>query len=251
LHSRCLPAVPTPFCTIAMSMALPKPSSLIILAVSIASASANGICDPWSDPIEGDIDGIGMGGTSADDLQICKERCVSTSGCQTAQFCASGNSCNYNGMNCFIYSNQNFKQPLAQLDSNGPFNSYTYSNKCNGAGSWTGPFNSDIQGTGTVWGNAQFGGTWAYSLGECKQRCVNTINCRAAQFSSGAPYYNDCSPAGHSGCNCYIYNNQNDNKAVTNDIRDFLLYKYDDNGQTDSWGGRRLQDSKDNTVIAV
>jgi len=223
-----------------MSMALPKPLSLIVLAVSIASASAH-VCDAWSGPIARDIDGIGMGGTSQTDLQSCKEHCVATSGCRTAQFCHWGNSCNYNGMNCFIYSNQDFNQP--QLNSNGLFDSHTYSHECNGAGSWRGPFDSDIQGTG-------LGGTWEYGLQQCKQRCVNTINCRAAQFSSGAPYYNACSPGGHSGCNCYIYNNQNDNKPVTNDIRDFLLYKYDDEGQTDSLG-RRLQDSKDNAVIAV
>lgn len=146
-------------------------------------------------------------------------------------------------MNCFIYSSQDFNNPqLISPLPNGRFNSYTYSNECNHAGSWSNGIARDIPGTG-------MGGTWVFGLDQCKQRCVNTVNCRAAQYSSGEPYYNNCFSPGHSGCNCYLYDNQNDDKAVTGDIRDFLLYKYHDNGQTDSW--RRLQDSKVGAVIAV
>lgn len=182
-----------------------------------------------------------MGGSSEYDLQSCKERCVITSGCRTAQFCAAGNTCNYNNNNCFLYGNQDLNMP--QLNSNGLFLSYKYTNDCNSAGSWSPPIYKDIQGTG-------LGGTWEYDLQACKQRCVNTYDCKAAQYSQVSVYYNTCNAMGHSGCNCYIYDNQNDNKEVTDDIYNFWLYLYTcPGGQTDRL--RRLQDSKDNAIVAV
>jgi len=219
--------------------------SLIILAVSIASASAWSTCDPWSGAIQRDIDGVGMGGTYETCLDSCKQRCVNTNGCRTAQFCASGNSCGYAGSNCYLYNNQNFNQP--QLNSNGWFNSYKYSNECNSGGSWSNPIYKDIDGTG-------LGGSWEYNLAGCKQRCVNTATCAAAQFSNGAQTYpNNCQQSGHNGCNCFIYNNQNDNSAVASAISDFWLYKYQRPGQESNrrrfW--RRLQDGSDNAVVQV
>lgn len=221
-------------------MAAVKVLRAIVLAVSIHTASA--WCEPWSGAIQRDIQGTGMGGSSEWSLDSCKRRCVNTAGCQTAQYSDWGD---YNGRNCFIYRTQNFNHPQL-YHGGGWFDSYTYNpEKCESQGSWSNAIYKDIYGTG-------LGGTWAYGLQECKQRCVDTWNCQAAQYSSRGLYLNNCNAGGHGGCNCFIYDNQWDSSAVGADISDFYLYKYYRSGNSNRrrWF-RRLQESTDNAVVTV
>jgi len=187
-----------------------------------------------------------MGGSSEQDLRSCKNRCVATDGCRTAQFCTFGNMCQYNGMNCFIYKSQDFTN--AQLRSplyNDVFSSWTFSEKCNQVGSWgLGEASTGLEGPG-------LGGTWEYDLSDCKKRCVDTDHCRAIQYSLSGLYHNHCVLAGHNGCNCYIHDLVKSNNAVhapPAPPQGFTFYKYDD---TFEHFARRLQDSKANAVITV
>jgi len=232
-------------------MATSKSLSLITLAIFVGSASA-WYCDPWSAAIQRDIDGIGMGGSSEWNLDQCKTRCINEYGCQTAQFAEYG-SYSYQlpdgsvlHANCFLYANQNFNRPQLQVQTGwGYFNSYKQEECQQNVGTWSNWIYRDIQGTG-------LGGTWEYDLAACKQRCAHTDFCQAAQFITGRLYYNSCNAYGHSGCNCFIYTNQNDNKVPGADIPDFYLYKYYPNGNSNRrrWS-RRLGERTDNAVVTV
>jgi hypothetical protein len=62
------------------------------------------------------------------------------------------------------------------------------------ASTWTGPFDTDIPGTG-------MGGTSEATLAQCEDRCVATAGCQAIQFSASETY---------GGYNCFCFSTQAD-----------------------------------------
>eukprot|EP00931_Biecheleriopsis_adriatica_P099746 TRINITY_DN7445_c0_g1_i5.p1 TRINITY_DN7445_c0_g1~~TRINITY_DN7445_c0_g1_i5.p1 ORF type:complete len:287 (-),score=59.12 TRINITY_DN7445_c0_g1_i5:288-1148(-) len=72
--------------------------------------------------------------------------------------------------------------------------------------SWTGPYNTDIPGTG-------LGGSVAADVGACTQRCIDNAVCKAIQYSPTDT---------HQGNNCFIFDNQEDTGAQ---FKSFQIYK--------------------------
>lgn len=184
-------------------------------------------CSAWSNGLKTDIPGIGLGGTWVTNLDACKNRCTADSRCKAAQFCdGAWWSCSYtaNGRksNCFIYSSTDdsgpqLKYPIANTQGSFLLYKYTKGTWCPGSppGSWSPAIYRDIRGIG-------LGGSYAYNLQQCMQRCVSDIMCQAAQYSKTNNY---------QGSNCFIYSNQNINAIVDeNVIPLFYLYKFNRGG---------------------
>jgi hypothetical protein len=93
--------------------------------------------------------------------------------------------------------------PLADGGENSP----TEATSTATTGTWTGPFNMDIDGIG-------FGGSIAADLGACKARCMEDPLCKAIQFSA-----TDHESADH---NCFTFDNQDDTNAQ---YKTYQIYK--------------------------
>jgi len=177
----------------------------------------------WCGPYLQDIYGTGLdGGTSQWSWQSCKSHCMQNSQCKAAQYSRDQN---YNGLNCFLYDNQNPTE--GQLKN---FQLWYY----NGHNSNWGPaLAKDIPGVG-------LGGSWAPDLTACKARCRASNTCHAAQYSTVSQFH---------GFNCFIYPTD---VATADQFMDFFIYKYDRAGcNGDSWCSRRLSSADDDKWVEV
>jgi len=179
----------------------------------------------WCGPYLQDIPGIGLdGGRRHGSWQCCKDHCTQNAKCKAAQYSPDQD---YNGLNCFIYDNQNPTQ--GQLKN---FKLFYY----NGHNSqWSAGMAKDIPGIG-------LGGSWAIDLPACKARCKASYACKAAQYSVNSQF---------EGHNCFIYATDS---PLVNKFMDFTLYKYDRAGCNGDWwctASRRLSSDEHDKWVEV